>query len=229
MDMVAWIFQVRTAIGSRVPVVTGAVIVAALIAWGTPLLPDLLVYDRSAILTGEFWRLVTGNWVHLSPSHLTYNLVAVGIAGWLIESRGFQRFGLMCLLSATGIGVSLLAFESGIQFYGGLSGVATAVVVFLVLHGLRQGGWQRVLFAAVLVAVGMKLAWESWAGTSLFVDGTITGTRVVPLSHSVGALVAFGVFVAGERSDWLKTRLEYRLQAETASNVPKPTLESFSP
>ena len=47
--------------------------------------PEALVFDRQAILQGELWRLVTSHWVHSDVEHLTWNLVAFGLLGYMLE------------------------------------------------------------------------------------------------------------------------------------------------
>ena len=54
------------------------VVVTALAVYLLPGVGEALVYDRSAILTGELWRLVTGHWVHFSASHLFYDVTVLG-------------------------------------------------------------------------------------------------------------------------------------------------------
>jgi rhomboid family GlyGly-CTERM serine protease len=166
-----------------------------------------MVYDRVAIRAGELWRLITGNWVHFSGSHLGYNLLALGFAGWLIESRGHPHFALLSLLSATVIGVAVLSFESGIQFYGGLSGVATGAIVYLALREARNGTLHQIVLAIVLVLLGLKLGWESFVGQPLFARATDSSCVVVPISHLAGALTAGALSGVCELRDWLQTRL----------------------
>lgn len=191
------------------PVLTLSLLGFALAAYLVPRLSRTLIYDRSAILSGELWRLVTGSWVHLTTSHLLYNVGALGVAGWLIESRGSAAFGWLCLLSAAVIGVTLLAFESAIETYGGLSGVATAAVVYLGLQSARAGGVQQILLGIVLALVGMKLGWEWLVGQPVFVETAACGTPVVvvPLSHVAGALTAVAFFTVPRFAEWRKTSL----------------------
>jgi membrane associated rhomboid family serine protease len=55
---------------------------AAALAVAAPAAASLLEYDRSAILRGELWRIVTAHLVHCSPHHILWNvlpLIGVGI------------------------------------------------------------------------------------------------------------------------------------------------------
>ena len=180
--------------GRRIPVVTALVVTAGI---GTYLIPGLasqMVYDRSAILSGEVWRLLTGNWVHFSASHLFYDLLALGIAGWIIERRGYPYFGLLCVLAAVGISTALLAGRPEVQSYGGLSGVATGAIIYLALHGLQErGAWRWVCIAALVLTVG-KVLLESITGRFIIAATGSISFVPLPLSHIVGGLTASLVF-----------------------------------
>jgi rhomboid family GlyGly-CTERM serine protease len=166
----------------------------ALVAYVLPGLGSQMVYDRAAILSGEVWRLLTGNWVHFSPSHLLYDLLALGIAGWLIERRGYPSFGLLCLLSALGIGTVLLAGRPEVQSYGGLSGVATGAIVYLALRGLEEAPpWRWICIAALVLTVG-KVLLESMTGRFIIAAAGSVPFVPLPLSHVVGGLTAASLF-----------------------------------
>jgi rhomboid family GlyGly-CTERM serine protease len=191
----------------RAPFITLVMLAAAVAAYWLPPLANVAVYDRAAIRAGEWWRLITGNWVHFSGGHLGYNLLALGFAGILIETRGYPHFGHLCLMSAAVIGVALFAFDSAMQFYGGLSGMATSAIVYLALYASREGKVQGFLLAAVLVLLGMKLSWEWFAGQPLFATAASPGLRVVPLSHFAGATVALTLFGVVSFRQWLQVSL----------------------
>ena len=180
--------------GRQVPIVTVLVVPAAIGAYVIPGLASLLVYDRAAILSGEVWRLLTGNWVHFSASHLLYDLLALGIAGWIIERRGYPYFGHLCALSALGIGTVLLAGSPEVQSYGGLSGVATGAIIYLALHGLKEPGpWRWICVAALVLTVGKALL-ESMTGRFIIQAAGSAPFVPLPLSHVVGGLTASLLF-----------------------------------
>ncbi|MCI0411064.1 MAG: rhombosortase [Acidobacteria bacterium] len=182
------------AIGRQVPVVTLLMAAGALVAYVLPGLASRMVYDRTAILSGEVWRLLTGSWVHFSPSHLLYDLLALGLAGWIIERRGYSSFGLLSLLSALGTGTVLLAARPEVQFYGGLSGVATGAIVYLALRGLKEPRpWRWICIAALLLTVG-KVLLESMTGQLTFAAAGSIPFVPLPLSHVVGGLTAALLF-----------------------------------
>src|SRR5947208_1629568 len=111
----------------KIPIVTLIVVSLSAVVYLLPVGPQL-VYDRSAILNGEWWRLVTGHWVHFSSEHFLYDTAAFGIAGWMIESRRQRNFGGLCVLAAFVISAAMLLFNPQLEVCGGLSGLAIAAV-----------------------------------------------------------------------------------------------------
>lgn len=183
-----------TGAGRQVPVVTLLVVAGGIVTYLASGLAPQLIYDRAAILDGEVWRLFTGNWVHFSSTHFFYDLLAFGIAGWIIERRGYPYFGLLCGLSALSIGGALLAMRPEMQFYGGLSGVATAAIVYFALHGLRDPGpWRWICVAALVLTLG-KVLLESMTGQLTFAAVDRIPFVPLPLSHVVGGLTASLIF-----------------------------------
>ena len=169
---------------------------AAAAVLALPPLQAALIYSRAAIEGGEAWRLITGNLVHLSPSHFFYDVVALLVVGTLIETRRYRCFSLLCLASAALIGATLYAFKPEILVFGGMSGVVTAGVVFLCLHGLREIGAWRWVCLATLICFAIKMSLELALGSSLLLLTGMEsqGFAPVPLSHVVGAATAFLLF-----------------------------------
>lgn len=179
---------------SRLPVRTLAICAAALLVHFVPRLGPLLIYDRAAIADGELWRLLTGNLVHLSDAHLALDLSAFLIAGAIIEQRGYRHFTTLCVSAAALIGIAIYLFEPALQFYGGLSGVVTAAVVYLCLQGITEQGSWRWLCAAMLAGMAAKLWIELVSGKSLLMFVGSGNFVPVPLSHLTGAIVAVILF-----------------------------------
>jgi rhomboid family GlyGly-CTERM serine protease len=142
-----------------------------------------LRYERTAILAGEYWRLLSGHFIHGSNQHLILNLAGLGLIAALFP-RGYTAKGwlLVLLLSVLIIDVGFVFYEPQLQWYVGFSGV---------LHGALAAGaiaWWRsdsALFAAALsvILIG-KLIWEQWHG-ALPLSGDLP---VVVDAHLYGAL-----------------------------------------
>lgn len=164
-----------------------------------PVLSGVLIYDRTAIADGEWWRLLSGNLVHYSALHFVYNVAAVLVAGTLVELRGYSRLWLVCLVAAAAIGVAIYAMNPEMRYFGGLSGVATAVIVYLCLNGLTETGAWRTLCLMTLALVSVKIAAEVIFDASLMTYGEPQSFVPVPLSHAVGAIAALLVFLLPRR------------------------------
>lgn len=174
----------------RIPVITlllvgGGVVVALFPGWSS-----WLIYDRAAILSGEIWRMFTGHWVHFSTSHLVYDLLALGVAGWIVESQKLPHFGWLCLLAPWLISAVLLLCEPQMKYFGGLSALATTAIVYLALFGLQDTApWRWVCLAALLGIAG-KILFETVTGRMVFVNTGNIPIAVSVASHITGALIA---------------------------------------
>jgi len=178
-----------------VPIWTLLLCGVAASVFSLPPVETALVYNRAAIADGELWRLTTGNLVHFSTSHFLYDVTALLVAGALIETQCYRHFATLCLASSALIGVTLYIAMPEIVVFGGLSGVVTAAVTYLCLHGARQGGAWKWLCLVVLACLVTKLGVEMAFGFSLTV-GAGTQTFVpVPVSHAAGAVTALLLFV----------------------------------
>jgi rhomboid family GlyGly-CTERM serine protease len=179
--------------------VSAVTIIARLPEWSS-----WLVYDRSAIFSGQVWRLFTGHWVHFSTSHLFYDSLALGIAGWIIETQKLPNFGWMCLIAPWLISSVLLVVEPRMELFGGLSALATAAVVYLALYGLGDAGPWRWICLATLLGFVCKTIYEVVTGDMLFVAAGNDAVTVSTASHIAGALVAVGFYM------WDVSRKQHR-------------------
>jgi rhomboid family GlyGly-CTERM serine protease len=201
--------------GRQVPVVTSLLLGGAVVAALFPGCAAGLMYDRSAILSGEVWRLFTGHWVHFSLRHLAYDAVPLGMAGWMIETRGLLRFGWFCAIAPWSINTILLALDPQMSFCGGLSGLATAALVYLALCGLSDTGLWRWLCAATLLILAWKTGYELATGRTLLATLGDLPVMVSVSSHLAGAVTALA-FYAAVQMPLRGRRLEIARTAPTA-------------
>jgi rhomboid family GlyGly-CTERM serine protease len=174
---------------------TGIVFILSIATFGMSSLQDVFIYDRAAILSGQLWRLFTSHLVHCSYKHLFYDLSVFCIAGMLIERREKKAFVWLSVLSAFAISVTLLFAKSKMDYYGGLSGLACTAVIYYILLELRlSNASSRVFWLGVLLLTLAKFVYEIVTGKFIFVCHQ-TQFVPMPLSHSVGGLVAFVFFL----------------------------------
>jgi len=182
----------------RIPLATLLVCGAAGVVFALPLLQALLIYDRAAIDEGEIWRLITGNLVHLSPSHFLYDVVPLFFAGALIEIRGYRHFAILCLVSAAMIGATVYVGSPELSVFGGLSGIVMAAFTYACLDGLKETGTWRQLCWAALIFLVIKMSIEMALGTSFgsFAEGESPTFVPVPSTHVAGAVSALILFAS---------------------------------
>jgi rhomboid family GlyGly-CTERM serine protease len=186
----------------RLPVVTLIMTGAGALLALFPACSGWLMYDRTAILSGQIWRLFTGHWVHFSTSQLGYDLLALAVAGWIAETQRLPRFGLLCFISPWLISGTLLLCESDMERFGGLSALATAVIVYTALHGLHDARIWRGVCAIALFCFCGKICYEVITGNMFFATVTSdVSLRVCAGSHLAGAMVAVLFYLTDK---WLK-------------------------
>lgn len=180
--------------------VTTVLIVGAFVTFFCQGLSGMLVYDRSSILSGEIWRLLSGHLVHFSKGHLVLDLLALAVAGLIIESRRYPGFGLMCVISAVGVGVVSLLFLPDMYRYGGLSAINITAITYLCLFSLNKNEPKRWVYLAILLLTVFKIIHEIATGQMLFASADNTSIVPVPLAHLTGIIVAILFFVLKTRT-----------------------------
>ena len=145
--------------------------------------PEGWVWDRTAIAGGEWWRLLTGHWVHTDSQHSLWDIAALLVFGLLFEARLGWRLPLVLLLATAGVDAWLWWGQPDLLRYCGLSGI---------LNGLLAAGlvqmWRDLRHPAVLLtaaAAALKIFIEAQAGQALF---TQTAWASTPLAHAAGFL-----------------------------------------
>lgn len=142
-------------------------------------------FDRSAIHSGEVWRLLSGHFAHLGTSHLLLNLAGLALISLLFAPVMPPLAWAGCfLVSALFVSGGLYFFLPKLNWYVGLSGV---------LHGLFVTGavasWRRGLRleGLLLLALAVKLVWEQITGP-LPGSESAAGGPVVVDAHLYGAI-----------------------------------------
>ncbi|RKZ39058.1 MAG: rhombosortase [Candidatus Parabeggiatoa sp. nov. 3] len=132
-------------------------------------------YSRAGIENGEYWRLVTAHFVHLSWNHMWLNALSLLII-WELAAKSY-RFGWI-IICGFGMSLGLWLFSPQVIWYVGLSGI---------LHGLLAAtAWQR--YPILLVLLMVKLVWEQLYG-ALPATANLTGGTVIVDAHLYGAVI----------------------------------------
>jgi rhomboid family GlyGly-CTERM serine protease len=172
------------------PWVTALATVAALAIYFSPAATRLLAYDRLRIVDGEWWRVLTGNWVHFSGRELTWNLAVLMPAGVWAERLVPLRARVLFLVAPAFVGGVLYGFFTEISHFAGLSGVAAGVVAFLAIAQLRSTETDRWFWRLVLGLLALKIAAEAIVASRLVSAVPDPAARAVPLIHLAGITAA---------------------------------------
>ncbi|WP_286222514.1 rhombosortase [Marinobacter apostichopi] len=183
------------------PVLFGAL---AIVVWASGSeIAGAFQYQRDALIEGQYWRLLTGHWVHLGWQHLTINLGGLAVI-WLLFGDALN--GIKAWVMTAGIALftsaCLLFGQPEIQWYVGLSGL---------LHGLLAAGALLSLRAipvasslALVLLVG-KLSVELAGGGSNQMEAIIGGPILIEahLFGALGGVLCVGVFALSQLSNSL--------------------------
>jgi rhomboid family GlyGly-CTERM serine protease len=205
-DACSWVLPQQLAVESgriamdklATPWLTVVMVMASLLASLSPHFSSILQFDRSAIASGEIWRLFTSNFTHWSTNHLFWDLST--FAGFLVAlemgliGERMDRMILLwwILLGSLFISLGVYVFEPHFELYRGLSGLSVGGFVLLCFSVAREARIQNdklwlSLSALGVVGVCLKLLYEFNSGNVLFVNDVFT---VAMASHFVGLLSA---------------------------------------
>ncbi len=175
-----------------------------------------LRYERSDIMAGEAWRLVTAHLVHDGPAHLAWNLAGLALVTWLFAAEySTQQWLLVLAASTVAIDAGFLVFMPELDWYVGFSGVLHgAMAAGLYAWLVRTRDTVTWIVAAIFAA---KLAWEHIVGPLPFTAASLD-LPVIYEAHSYGAIGGLAA------AAWLESRRQHRDVARynRASGPPRP-------
>jgi len=167
-------------------------LLATIQGWSEP----WLEFNRGAIDRGQWWRLVTGHWVHYGFYHLLMNGAALLLCGYVLlldlKPGHYAALLVTCLLA---VGLGLYWGNQELGYYAGLSGALHGLLVAGLLLGLHQ---TPRLYGLALLVVAVKIGREQWPGfdtahpllaVPVAVDAHLYGA-VTGLIWGLGAIMA---------------------------------------
>ncbi|RKZ43442.1 MAG: rhombosortase [Gammaproteobacteria bacterium] len=195
---------------SHIPFLTLAILGLSLVTYALPEVSAAFIYDRKAIFEGEIWRLLSSHLVHFTNLHLFYDLLAFGMAGWIIEYRTYRYFGLLCILMAFFISLSLLIMKPNMIYYGGLSGLVYGAMCYLALWGLRDLQPWRSMAIVILFFMPIKFLFDFYLNESILPYTKSHVFQHMHLSHIIGCLVALCLFFIIRFNEYRQNPVEIR-------------------
>lgn len=152
--------------------------------------PELWVFDRVAISQGEWWRLITGHWVHSDAQHALWNILALAVLGICFERELKHHLWWILFIAMAGVDIWLWWGRPDLYYYCGLSGILNTLLV--VGLGVLWQSRRDPLLLIIIGLAGLKIGWELMAGQALFTD---TVWPSVPDVHAVGFVVGLPVLL----------------------------------
>lgn len=146
---------------------------------------DWLAFDRAAIASGQYWRLLTAHLTHLSWQHLLYNLAGLSVITFLVgPTLKAGEWVVTWSLAMPTISAGLWLWQPDLAWYVGLSGVLHALLGAGLVATI--GRWGLDLWVVAIVVAG-KLAYEQLVGPLPVSEGA-SGENVIIAAHLYGAV-----------------------------------------
>lgn len=146
---------------------------------------DDLLFKREKILTGDYWRLLTGNLVHTNYNHLALNLAGVWLLYYLfIEHLTVGLFYSLLLLLSLAVGLGLWWFSPATEWYAGVSGALYGMYFAMGCIALYKRDYWSGL-PVVLLIVGKLLTDEFWPDLAQ-TNAELIEAPVLTFSHVLG-------------------------------------------
>jgi rhomboid family GlyGly-CTERM serine protease len=154
-----------------------------------------LSFDRPAIASGQWWRLLSAHFVHLDLPHAVLNTLGL-VLMWALFARDYSagRWMAIYMGAALAVSVGLWFGNPELQWYVGASGALHGVMTAGTLAHLRRrdlDGWILAIFIVV------KLTYEQASGALPFAGSADT----IVDAHLYGAIggVVIAVFMKSRR------------------------------
>ena len=201
------------------PFVSMLLTAAALVIHYFHSLRPRLLYMRSAVHDGDYWRILSCHWVHLNTEHLLWSAMTFLVLGSFCEIMDRKKYMISIVISAIMIPIVIWFAMPSLNNYGGLSDLdcslyALLAVLFIKLEW-RVRNWVWVIIYTILLGfLPAKIIFEMVSGSTIFVDNTHSNMVPVPLSHLVGGLVgtAAGISIPAANRNFQKILSEMRAQ-----------------
>lgn len=162
-------------------------LLAILWQWLNPSLVPVLRWQPEA-LNGEYWRLLSGHFVHLGTTHGLLNVVALLLVWRLFVTDWSPQDPLLMLLSLPFTGLLLLV--SDLTWYVGFSAVLHG---WFLLGALRVWPVQRYFSAVMLVLLLAKLVWEP-NNPAAAAEVELIGGPIAYVAHQAGVVAMILLF-----------------------------------
>lgn len=153
----------------------------------TPPATPKLAFIRPAILSGEWWRLLTGHFIHLNFHHALSDSAGLLIMGFYFrQDFSLRDWVLLIVLASVGISAGLWWWHPELVAYVGFSGVLHALLFAGIL---RSWSAMPMINGVVMALMLARLCYEqsSWYDPA-YMMGWLHGL-IAPEAHLYGAVI----------------------------------------
>jgi rhomboid family GlyGly-CTERM serine protease len=173
------------------------IIAAALYIFAGPA-PETLVYSRTDIASGEWWRLITAHWVHSDSQHALWDVSALAILGIYSERYLGKRLFIYLFSASLLISLSIWTFLPWLEYYCGLSGILHTLLITGMMANWHDQ--QDPVFLLIIGLATLKTVIEVYSGIAIFSNTTWPS---LPLAH------LYGLIQGGFIITWTLRRNDY--------------------
>jgi len=163
---------------------------------------EWLCFDYTAIVNhGEFWRMLTGHWVHSSAAHAFWDIALFFLLAAYLELKNPRFLLLGVSLAMLCISIFMLTPIVKLERYSGLSGIIYTLLVLAYWQWQKDQDSLIGVIPAILVFAKTILEWQT--ESAVFVSD---GWQVFPESHLLGAAIGGGLILYLKYKHKLKGR-----------------------
>lgn len=162
-----------------------------------------LVFHRTAIDLGQWWLILSGNFVHSNYPHLFMNLAGLWIFGFIFfDNLSLKTFTISTIILCISVGAGLYFFNPELQKYYGFSGALYGLFLVGATTALLARDW----FTGIVVTLFIigKIIWDLIYGGSSS-SAELIGVPVAIHAHLYGAIsalfISIGLYLAHLRKN----------------------------
>ncbi len=167
-----------------------------------------LELDREAVWLGEWWRVLSGHFVHYGSAHAVGDIVAFFGWGLVIEAVSRRLFAATVFVSCFVVGLCVLVLAPHVNHYAGLSAidVSLATVLLCVLWRSKRVAelpYSRALIGVFAAGHVFKTVYEFAVGSAILAPDLGPGVKLLAEAHLFGA--ASGLLVYTMHELWARS------------------------
>lgn len=163
-----------------------AIALSALMLFALQWFRNDLLFERTLINNGEWWRLISGNFVHNTLNHLYMNLLGLLLLGLLFhEHFTIKWFAVSTFFLSIIVGLGLYFYAPNLNMYVGFSGILYGLYLVAAINAIKHK--DLITGIGILVIIIGKLFWDLLDPTLNDSSAELIGISIATESHWLGA------------------------------------------